>query len=376
MLLVLTALTAVSTAFGARPSQHSRQQLERVRRKIEAVTRAIATDAAQRDAATAALRRAEQALAHAQQNWQRLNRQADAAQRDLDQARQRQRQAQRRLSAQRQRLTAQLRAAYELGVPGSLVLLLGATDPGRATRLTADYEALARARTRAIGRVRDELAQLSELTAAVQQRRDLAAAAQARAHEALLALEQRQQQRVGAVARLQSRLTTERHRLKRLRVAESEIEKLLSRLGKALGTEGFSLGNQLPFERLKGRLPWPLHGSLLARFGQPKADRRLRWKGLWIGAAAGTPIHACARGRVAYVGWLTAYGLIVVLQHDHDYFSLYGHTGTVSATVGEVVDAGQVIATAGDTGGYDRNGVYLEIRHGTDALNPGHWLAR
>ncbi|MDE2149820.1 MAG: peptidoglycan DD-metalloendopeptidase family protein [Gammaproteobacteria bacterium] len=373
-LLAISALIAVPAISAAPSPQASREQLERVRRKIEAVSRAIAADAAERDTATEALRRSEQALARSRDDWQRLQSQAVVAQGDLEQARESQRQARARLSAQRQQLAAQLRAAYELGTPGPLALLFGEDDSGRAARLAADYDALARARAQAIERIHQELDRLAQLTAAVAQRRDTLAAAQAQAHDALLELERRQQQRAQAVAKLSSRLSAENRRLKRLRAAENELEKLLASLGKALGGESFALGDQLPFAKLKGRLPWPLRGPLLARFGQTKAEGRLQWKGLWIGAPAGTPIQACARGRVAYVGWLSAYGLIVVLQHDHDYFTLYGHAQSIAATTGQVVNAGQVIGVAGDTGGYDRSGLYLEIRHGTDALNPGSWL--
>ena len=97
-------------------------------------------------------------------------------------------------------------------------------------------------------------------------------------------------------------------------------------------------------------------------------------RGIWIGAASGTPVRAVARGRVAYVGWLTRYGLVVVLQHDHGYFTIYGHNALATVREGDTVRAGQEIAEAGDTGGYRRSGLYLEVRQGTKALDPADWL--
>ena len=87
-------------------------------------------------------------------------------------------------------------------------------------------------------------------------------------------------------------------------------------------------------------------------------------------------MHASARGRVAYVGWLSSYGLIVVLQHDKGYFTLYGHNSAVSRTAGEWVSAGDVIAQAGNTGGYERTGLYFEVRKGTEPMDPKDWLGR
>ena len=85
---------------------------------------------------------------------------------------------------------------------------------------------------------------------------------------------------------------------------------------------------------------------------------------------------AAAHGRVAYVGWLSSYGLIVVLQHDKGYYTLYGHNSSVSRSAGEWVNAGEVIALAGNTGGYDQPGLYFELRSGAEAIDPKGWLAR
>ncbi len=95
-------------------------------------------------------------------------------------------------------------------------------------------------------------------------------------------------------------------------------------------------GNKSP-RRCAARWPWPLRGELLAHYGEAgAAGGHLQWKGLLDrrpGRRAGT--RQFARGRVAYVGWLSSYGLIVVLQHEKGFFTLYGHNSAVSRTAGE-----------------------------------------
>jgi murein hydrolase activator len=131
-----------------------------------------------------------------------------------------------------------------------------------------------------------------------------------------------------------------------------------------------------PFSGQRGKLPWPARGKLIARYGQPKAGGKLSWKGHWIGAAEGAPVRAVARGRVVYVGWMHRYGLIVLVEHDGGYYSLYGHAQSATVSVGDSLRAGQVLARAGSTGGHEQPGVYFELRKGTKPIDPRQWLAR
>ncbi|MGH8561457.1 MAG: murein hydrolase activator EnvC family protein, partial [Nevskiales bacterium] len=121
---------------------------------------------------------------------------------------------------------------------------------------------------------------------------------------------------------------------------------------------------------------WPLRGPVLARFGAPKAGGKLSWRGLWLEAPAGTPVQAVARGRVVYVGWMHSYGLIVIVEHGNNFYSLYGHAQSTSVSLGDLVLPGQVLALAGDSGGHEKSGVYLEIRNGKNPVNPQQWLKR
>ena len=68
------------------------------------------------------------------------------------------------------------------------------------------------------------------------------------------------------------------------------------------------------------------------------------------------------------------YGLVVILEHAGGFYSLYGHAERSLRRVGEWVEAGAAVIIAGDSGGQSRNGVYLELRKGADALDPIAWL--
>ena len=56
-------------------------------------------------------------------------------------------------------------------------------------------------------------------------------------------------------------------------------------------------------------------------------------------------------GRVVFADWLRGAGLLVILDHGNGYLSLYGHNQSLLKDAGDVVKAGEAIATVGNSGG-------------------------
>jgi len=63
-----------------------------------------------------------------------------------------------------------------------------------------------------------------------------------------------------------------------------------------------------------------------------------------------------------------------VLEHEGGYYSLYGHNQGIAVAVGDFVQTGDVVSSVGATGGHEKNGLYFELRKGTDPVNPKPWL--
>ncbi|HEX9893740.1 MAG TPA: peptidoglycan DD-metalloendopeptidase family protein, partial [Gemmatimonadales bacterium] len=79
-----------------------------------------------------------------------------------------------------------------------------------------------------------------------------------------------------------------------------------------------------------GRLDWPVQGRIVYQFGRDTlpAGGVIRWNGIGIGAALGTPVKAVEAGRVALVQRLSTYGLTVILEHGAEYYSVYSQLAT------------------------------------------------
>ena len=90
-------------------------------------------------------------------------------------------------------------------------------------------------------------------------------------------------------------------------------------------------------------------------------------------ADAGSAVRAIHPGRVVFSDWLRGSGLLVVVDHGDGYLSLYANNQTLIKNMGDWVNRGEALATAGDNGGLDQPGIYFEIRRHGEALDPAVW---
>ncbi|MFS2156542.1 murein hydrolase activator EnvC [Pseudomonas sp. Pseusp122] len=142
--------------------------------------------------------------------------------------------------------------------------------------------------------------------------------------------------------------------------------------GALVSSSGASYGG--PFADAKGKLPWPVDGRLVARFGESRGDdARATWDGVMISASAGTQVHAVHGGRVVFADWLRGAGLLVILDHGNGYLSLYGHNQSLLKDAGDIVKAGEAISTVGTSGGQDTPALYFAIRQQGRPTDPAQW---
>ncbi|MFG0410373.1 murein hydrolase activator EnvC family protein [Pseudomonas sp. FYR_11] len=149
-------------------------------------------------------------------------------------------------------------------------------------------------------------------------------------------------------------------------------KKARTTLGPMVSSDGANYGGA--FSAARGKLPWPVNGRLLARFGDARGnDARAKWDGVMISANPGTQVRAVHGGRVVFADWLRGAGLLVILDHGNGYLSLYGHNQSLLKSAGDIVKAGEAISTVGDSGGQDAAGLYFAIRQQGRPTDPSQW---
>lgn len=131
-----------------------------------------------------------------------------------------------------------------------------------------------------------------------------------------------------------------------------------------------------PFKTLKGKLPNP--SSLKSRklFGIRQDNGKQKWQGWLYPGRGGEAIRAIHHGRVVFSDWLRGFGLLTIIDHGQGYMSLYARNQALLTGVGDWVESGEIIAKLGQSGGFEKNGLYFELRHKGNPQNPRKWLKR
>ncbi len=111
---------------------------------------------------------------------------------------------------------------------------------------------------------------------------------------------------------------------------------------------------------------WPTQGKIRTTFLASNPAR----KGISIGGKEGQPVKAAEAGVVVYSGnGLLGYGELIIIKHNENYLSAYGHNKSNKVKEGQSVTRGQVIAELGSTG-TNVNNLHFEIRKNGKPVNP------
>ncbi len=165
--------------------------------------------------------------------------------------------------------------------------------------------------------------------------------------------------------------------IKRLTSASAALKKLIASYERERSGEHPSASTG--FGRSKGQLTWPLEGDVVSEFGRqkhPEFDAYIFKKGIEIAVKGSRDIRAAFDGVVAYADWLQGYGLTLIIDHGNSYYSIYGHASKINVSRGGKVRKGQVVAVAGSGNTAGREGIYFEIRHRGEVVDPIAWLAK
>ena len=118
----------------------------------------------------------------------------------------------------------------------------------------------------------------------------------------------------------------------------------------------------------------PISGTITSRYGVSSRIRSSNHTGLDIAASTGTSIKAVASGTVTQASYQGSYGKLVKINHGNGLETWYAHTSKMYVSVGEYVEAGEVIAAVGSTGNSTGPHLHLEVRVNGEHVNPQNYL--
>ena len=416
-----------------------RSSLQDVQARIRELQREIARSEESRDDALESLRDAEQAISASQRHLRELATNRVAAEGELRRVADAGRRLEDSIRAQQGALERLLNRYYLSGQAQGLRHMLSGSDPNQLARDLYYLKQLSRSEADLIGRLRASLAEQKALLDEARQTRDALAEIETEQKRELAQLAEQQKKRRSMLAELSEKLRVQRREVGNLKRDEARLTRLIDGLAElarkqAVAAEKVHRQAQLaeekrrqqeatargaaetkspppaepplshadrapessrkeppsvshveqppqahpgdtPFAQLRGKLRLPVRGELMNRFGSPRADGRSSWRGVFIRAGTGGEVKAVAAGRIAFADWLRGFGNLVIVDHGDDFMSIYGYNESVLKAVGETVRAGDAIASVGNSGGSEESGLYFELRHRGQPIDPMRWVS-
>lgn len=366
--------SSVSTPlFSAPVSQQHIERLQKLRNRIQGLQQQLLRTREQRDDTRRQLQQAEKRIGGLLKGLRVLNHQLQSDHRGLNKLRQQKQNEKQVLKQNAQLLRKQARSAYILGRQETLKLLLNQQQPNRVQRILIYYRYLNRTRTDEIDSITIRLRQITNLQLQIQRHRHQVQQRQQDQLAQKQTLKKVHSKRQQLLASLNARVQSQTDEIERLQRDEKRLQQLVS------GIRVINQETPIPtilgarFSDQRGKLKLPMGGRILGRYGAPKYLGKLRWRGLFIAGKSGSAVKSVFRGRVAYADWLPGFGLLVILDHGDGYMTLYGHNQSLYKEVGDWVEAGQTIASSGNTGNPPRAGLYFEVRHKGRTRDPLRW---
>jgi len=369
----------------------SKADLLQLRDRIDALQKELASKEESKSEAADALRESERAISDANRKLAELAREQREASNLLNQLQAQSGQIKNSIEAQQTQLGQLLYRQYLGGQQEYLRLLLNQQDPNQVARELHYYGYLSRARARGIKTLRLNLGQLDTLTLESREKSAEIAAIQAEQATQKKHLEREKAEHKKLLTRISGQVDKQRREISKLKRDEARLSQLVEKIGKLLsrreskerkGNSTPLSNNSLPdasvdgnpFASLKGRLSLPVRGELVNRFGSPRSDGGVTWKGLFIRSSSGSEVKTIASGQVVFADWLRGFGNLMIVDHGGSYMSLYGNNETLYKRVGDTLQGGDTIATVGNSGGNPDSGLYFELRHQGKPFDPLAWV--
>ncbi|MEW6562392.1 MAG: peptidoglycan DD-metalloendopeptidase family protein [Pseudomonadota bacterium] len=395
-------LLMCGSLFAALPAHAGKQEdLDNLRKRIKTLQQDMEKTSESKSEAADALRESERAISGLNRNLSELSEKQNDAKRSLQELQQKSGSLDVEIRNQQALLGKMLYRQYVGGRQESLQLMLADRDPNQIARNLHYLEYIARDRQDWIGRLRNNLTQLHEVAEQTRQKSAEIATLQDEQQSHKRKLEKEKQNRQQLLAQYSQQLKQQRQEIDRLKQNEARLSQLVERLAKMLaqskqqakaqkpqrapasGGEPVQNNDKLPddrfdgapFERLHGKLALPVKGQLMNRFGMPRPESGIPWKGLFIRTASGQPVKSIAAGRVVFADWMRGFGNLLIVDHGQGYMSLYGNNETLYKQVGDVLKGGETVAAVGNSGGNENSGLYFELRHEGKPVDPLKWVA-
>jgi len=377
----------------------AKQDLTDIKARINALKKELNTSQEAHKDAADELKESEQAINATNQKLHEITQQQKRNQQILAKLNAESETLHATLEKQQTLLGQQLYQQYLHGQQSYVQLMLQDAHPSVLARDLHYYRYVATARAKLVQNMQANLSKVDALNAETARALEETAQLKQKQLAQRQTLEQEKAKKSKVIQSLSSKIAAQRNEIKKLTRDEKRLTQLFERLAKIVPATpkptkktttanipsaqktNPTTNNTTPtdefsgvrFASLKGKLKLPVRGSIINRYGSQREDSGISWKGLFISANEGEAVKSVAEGRVVFSDWLRGFGNLVIVDHGSGYMSLYGNNQATLKQVGDTVNAGDVIASVGNSGGNETHGLYYELRSQSKPFDPLSW---
>lgn len=393
---ILFLLTALSLLFGvtdARRADHDtigmviaaeidtlHQRKNDIRREIEKGRQDVAAITRRESDIIQQLNQVEVALNNSKKRAADLKKEIDKLARMIDETSTASERLRKRVRANEKYVSKRLVALYKLNRLGQFHLLASAESVNEFIQRKAALERILTYDEKIRRNLLENQVELKNMLKRLNAHKALKRAhvAEHQKQTRLMSLEQ--SKRTKLLADIRKHKSLELAAIDALTQAAQDLERKISSLNtRKLEAVPDNNISQLSFSAHKGLLIMPVNGKIVNLYGEyknPKYNITNFRSGIDIKADRGEPIRSVFKGKVIYSEWFKGYGNMIIIDHGNSYYTVYAHLEETFKSEGAAVDAGEVIATLGDTGSITGAKLYFEVRHHGKPMNPLNWLKK
>lgn len=283
----------------------------------------------------------------------------------------------------REMFSRQIVFSYKYRKSKTLEWILGAQSFNQALLRYRYFQKISESANQVYRRLADKQAELQRLQnrrrGELQQQQQLAAEKDAEQRD-LAARREERQQLVAQITRNTSLLE------KAVREKMNSFEELKGLIGSLETQRSVSPPVEIDWSKISGnfasqqkKLNWPIRGEIVHPFGKyrnPRLKTVLVNNGIDIKAKKGAEVRSVFSGVVSLITYMSGFGNTVIIDHNNSYYTVYAHLDEVLVKKFQIVEAGTVIGTVGDSGSLEGALLHFEIYGGNKPLNPGQWLKK
>ena len=361
-------------SFAAIADSEQQAQLTELKQAISTLENKLQRQRGEKDNLQQQLKTIELEASRVNSNIRQSRAEIADTERELAELAETKQQLRRDIAQQSSAIAEQIRVTHKTGSEEPIKLLLNQQDPQKLARVFKYYDYLLAARSQKIERFKADIDQLTALEETINKHKITLAKSKRTLEAERKALVDTLDNRTATLQQVQQQLLSGRQQLLNLQAQRDELQALINTVERA-AAKLVPPTDYPSFSSSKGKLRWPVKGSVSQGFGSRRAGD-LRWQGLLIKAKSGNPVKAVHHGRVVFSNYLRGFGLLIIVDHGDGYMSLYAHNEVLLKDTGAWIQSDEIVARAGDTGGLTSPALYFEIRQQGSPVDPIRWLRR